>query len=325
MQKNRETVKGLLSVIIPIYNIEPYLRKCLDSVLGQTYSNIEIIIVDDGSTDGSGKICDIYQQENKQISVYHVRHGGTARARNLGLCYARGEYLGFVDGDDSIDADMYESMLSEMEDDSIDIVTCGRYISYPAKKHTSPRLKYSSSKRMRVNNKEAMEELLKGVLFSFSVCDKAFRSKLFYNITFPEGRTCEDIPVAYQLFAKSRYVVHCGQPKYHNYHRDNSSSRCDFYYRRIDQALFAGEIYKNIKTDYPCLIKQAEALYIEYIVCVLRGIRVCHDRNKYRKIEKRLQSALRRMSIKILYNPYILPDKKWEYFCQMVNKKCPCI
>lgn len=316
---NMELEKGLLSVIIPVYNVAPYLAKCLDSVLSQTYMNLEIIIIDDGSTDGSGQICDVYQAENKQILTFHVEHGGTSRARNLGMYHARGEYIGFVDGDDYIDLDMYEDMLFEMEDDSVDIVTCGRYVSYPVETHMRERLGYSAAKRIRINNEKAIEELLKCIRFSFSVCDKVFRRKLFDHVVFPEGRTCEDVPVTYMLFKKCRNVVHCGKPKYHNYHRENSTSRHDFYYRRVDQALFAGDICKDIRTVYPRLAKQAEAMYVEHIVCTIQCIRGCKHRHKYKQIERRLVSALRHMSIWILSNPNITQEKKWEYMSEIIN------
>lgn len=314
-----ELIKGLLSVIIPVYNVAPYLTKCLDSVLSQTYRNLEIIIVDDGSTDDSKRICDEYQKENKQIVTFHVEHGGTSRARNLGLHYARGEYIGFVDGDDYLDLDMYEDMLLEMEDSTVDIVTCGRYVSFPDEKHMRDRLGYSSAKRIRINNQEAIEELLKCIRFSFSVCDKVFRRKLFDNVIFPEGRTCEDVPVTYMLFKKSRNIVHCGKPKYHNYHRENSSSRHDFYYRRVDQALFAGAICKDVRTAYPCLKKRAEAMYVEHLVCTIQCIKNCGHRHKYRQIERRLVGALRHMSIWILSNPNITQERKWEYLSEIIS------
>lgn len=310
--------QSLLSVVIPVYNVAPCLSKCIDSVLQQTYTNIEIIIVDDGSTDGSGQICDEFDRKNKQITVFHVEHGGTSRARNIGVCNARGEYIGFVDGDDFVDLDMYEDMLREMKS-SVDIVTCGRYIIYPKEKHRSNGLAYFCSKAVTMNNVEAVEELLKckNKRFSFSVCDKVFRRKLFDNVLFPVGRTCEDLPVSYTLFTKSRNIVHIGAPKYYNYHRDGSSSRRDFFYRRVDQALFAGEIYKDVAGRYPHLTMQAEALYVEYIFYTIRCIKTCSHRLKYQAVEKKLRKALLHMSIRILCNPCIERGKKWVYLSEI--------
>lgn len=310
--------QGLLSVVIPVYNIAPYLSKCIDSVLHQTYTNIEIIIVDDGSTDDSGQICDEFHRKNRQITVFHVEHGGTARARNIGVCNARGEYIGFIDGDDFVDRDMYEDMLREMKP-SVDIVTCGSYMDFPKGKHMSSGLAYVCSKAVTMNNVEAIEELLKckNKRFCFSVCDKVFRRKLFDNILFPVGRTCEDLPVSYTLFTKSSNIVHIGAPKYHYYQRDGSTSRHDFYYRRVDEVLFTGEIYKDVTGRYPQLTMQAEALYVNYIFYTIRCIKTCSHRLKYQPVEKRLRKALLHMSIRILCNPCIERDIKWVYLSEI--------
>ena len=101
----------LISIIIPIYNVEQYLRQCLDSVINQTYKNLEIILVDDGSTDNSGKICDEYAVKDNRIKVIHKENGGVSSARNAGIDIAKGEYIGFVDSDDYIEKDMYEYLL----------------------------------------------------------------------------------------------------------------------------------------------------------------------------------------------------------------------
>lgn len=309
MEKEEQHKKGMISIIIPVYNVEPYLRRCLESVINQTYPYLEIILVDDGSTDGSGQICDAYQNMDKRIRVFHKKNGGSSSARNLGLQYAKGEYIGFVDSDDFIDLDMYESMLQEMEDD-VDIVTCGRYVSFPKEKHKSSRLAFYISKRTKVSNAMAIEEFLNHDIFSFSVCDKVFRRRLFDAVSFPVGRTCEDIPVTYTLFTKSRNIVHLGKPKYHNFHREGSNSRQGFYYRRIDYVLFMGAICKDVIEKYPQLIAQAEALYLKCVLETIISIQACPDRAQYKDMEKRLIKVLRHMYIRTLYNPCISCDRR---------------
>ena len=101
----------MISVIVPVYNVEPYLRKCLDSIIGQTYKDLEIIIIDDGSTDCSGKICDEYEERDGRLKVFHTENKGLSAARNLGLDNATGDWIGFVDSDDWIEPDMYEVLL----------------------------------------------------------------------------------------------------------------------------------------------------------------------------------------------------------------------
>ena len=114
----------LLSIIVPVYNVENYLNKCIESILLQTYKNIEVILVDDGSTDLSGKICDKYKRKDKRVKVIHKANEGLVKARKTGIEYASGEVVAYVDGDDWIEMDMYSSMIEHM-DDNVDVVTSG--------------------------------------------------------------------------------------------------------------------------------------------------------------------------------------------------------
>ena len=124
-------MKDLISIIVPVYNVEKYLEKCIESIVNQTYQNLEILLIDDGSTDCSGKICDEYAQKDKRIKVIHKENGGVSSARNKGLAEATGEYIGFVDGDDYIDKNMYEIMLKEIKKDTIEFVMCDFNIVNP--------------------------------------------------------------------------------------------------------------------------------------------------------------------------------------------------
>lgn len=116
----------LISIIVPVYNVEPYVSKCLESILRQTYQNIEIIIIDDGSTDGGSDICDAYAHKDKRIKVIHQSNEGVSGARNVGLRIAKGEFIGFVDSDDWIEADMYEYLLQNIQQQDADIAICGK-------------------------------------------------------------------------------------------------------------------------------------------------------------------------------------------------------
>ena len=117
----------MISIIVPVYNVESYLRKCLDSILAQTYRDLEILVVDDGSTDGSGAICDEYAGKDDRIKVFHTENKGLSCARNLGLDSANGDWIGFVDSDDWIELDMYEVLLRKAEKTGADVVECGVY------------------------------------------------------------------------------------------------------------------------------------------------------------------------------------------------------
>ena len=119
-----------ISVIVPVYNVERYLKRCIESIINQTYKDLEIILVDDGSTDSSGNICDEYKKIDKRISVIHKKNGGLSDARNEGLKVVTGTYIAFVDSDDFLDLDMYEYMQKNIEKENADIVICGTKIDY---------------------------------------------------------------------------------------------------------------------------------------------------------------------------------------------------
>lgn len=298
-----------ISVIVPIYNTEPYLNKCIDSIIDQTYRNLEIILVDDGSTDRSGEICDAYAKADKRVKVIHKRNGGLSSARNSGLGIAKGKYIGFVDSDDYVAADMYELLITCLDND-VDIVTCGSYHVYPPKIRMPKRKILCAHTKMKYSTEQAVEELLKGELFSYGVCEKLFRKELFNGIRFPKGRISEDLPVTYALFKKSRNVVNIGQAKYYQFRRADSISRKDFYFRRIDNVLFHRDILKDIQKEYPQFRDIAEANYINSAVRRIGEIRESKDRALYRELEKRLIKVLKRMQVRIIFNKYLNQQQK---------------
>lgn len=127
----------MISIIVPIYNVEQYLIQCLESILNQTCRDIEIILIDDGSQDCCGEICDEYARKDNRIKVYHTNNGGLAAARNYGIEKATGEYIGFADSDDWIEPDMFEVLLSQAEKHKAEIAICGCYYEYLGKTETS--------------------------------------------------------------------------------------------------------------------------------------------------------------------------------------------
>lgn len=301
MQQNTE----LISVIIPVYNAELYLRRCIDSVLQQTYKNLEIILVDDGSTDRSGEICDSYCKENKNIRVIHKENGGTASARNSGLESARGDFIGFVDSDDCVAEDMYQSLLKYMHAD-IDVTCCGRVCISPRKRYKS----YCLNSVEVFSREEALEELVLLRKISSSVCTKLFRKSLFSDVRFPVGVICEDIPAVYDLFKRTRNVCHIGEGKYFNYYREDSKSNGDFYGKRIDYLLFKRDICIDIRRNYPQLAEQAEAGYMQAALYIVGNIQLSVNRDRYRYIEKRVRKMIRNMTIRNMKNPYLDKETK---------------
>lgn len=305
MLKKGKILEGaLLSIIIPVFNIEKYLERCIESVINQTYQNIEIIIVDDGSTDSSAKICDHYKTMDNRISVFHEKHGGTSRARNAGLNHAKGEFIGFVDSDDYIAPDMYEKLLQNMSQET-DITCCARRCVVPGKKSYNA---YQIASACRFSNQEAVEELLLLRGLSFSVCTKLFRKELFHDIIFPVGKNCEDLPVTYHLIKKSRNVFHIAEAKYFNFYRKNSRSSHSDDTRWMDYVIFSRDILLDVMQNYPQLKKQAEARYLMNALNTMKGIK--NYEKKYGDVKYRLEEMLKRMFLRGMLNPYIAKSFK---------------
>jgi len=205
-----------ISLIVPVYKVEPYLRKCVDSILAQTYKNLEVILVDDGSPDNCGAICDEYAARDGRIIVIHQKNGGISAARNAGLDIASGDYVGFVDSDDWIEPDMYEYLLSGALEEKAHIVICGHYLDFP---HRS--LEQSFHRRQLLKPSQAMEALLEDRLIRSYVWDKLFSRALFDGVRFPVGLNYEDVATTHKTFEAAEAVLCLPQPKYHYLQRSD--------------------------------------------------------------------------------------------------------
>ena len=219
-----EATKPLISVIVPVYNVEPYLRRCVDSILAQTYENLEIILVDDGSTDRSSAICDEYADKDARVRVIHKENGGSSDARNAGISIAKGKWIGFVDSDDFIEPEMYQELLFASIRNNAEIACCGRYIF--SEKRTKAEHCFDHTRIL--SSSETMAELLLNNATDESVWDKLFISDLFAGIHFPIGEINEDLPVLPVLFRKSRTIVHTGKPYYYYRTREGSISKSSY-------------------------------------------------------------------------------------------------
>ncbi len=214
----------LVSVIIPIYNAERYLEQCVESVLHQTYQNLEILLIDDGSTDRSGNICNALAKKDSRICVYHKLNGGSASARNYALQKASGSYVAFIDSDDYIMPDMIETLVSGLESHDADIAACNYDMVYENGKQRLHPVIFQSD--MQLSPQEAIRCLLLEKSYRCYPWNKLYRKELFRNITFPEGVTFDDIMTSYQLFrgAQNVYYVHKSLYSY-RLHADSITQR----------------------------------------------------------------------------------------------------
>lgn len=200
----------VVSIIIPVYNTEDYLRQCIDSVLAQTYVDYELILVDDGSTDGSGAICDEYDGNYSGISVVHQQNAGLPAARKVGIAHAHGDYILFVDADDWVDANHVESLVTVAEREQAEVVVCGFVHEYPQKQVVFTNRPVSS------NGKGVILESLNNTLHA-GVVFKLIRRTLFtdYDIKYPKYNFFEDMYLSTEILLHARKIVSTGLTTYH--------------------------------------------------------------------------------------------------------------
>lgn len=199
----------LISIIVPVYNIKDYVSNCIESIMGQTYHNLEIILVDDGSTDESGEICDRYAERDKRISVLHKENGGLSDARNCALDRVRGDLIAFVDGDDWIHPQMYELMLNVMEQRRADIVTC--WFEREDANFAKHRYTEADLDVRMLTGAEALSDIETPLVVAWN---KLYRKEIFDHIRYPKGKLHEDEYVIHRIFYKCNRVAVIGQPLY---------------------------------------------------------------------------------------------------------------
>lgn len=215
-------MKELISVIIPIYMVEKYLNKCIDSVINQTYKNLEIILVNDGSKDNCKKICEEYAKKDSRIKIINKSNGGLSDARNKGLEVSNGKYIGFVDSDDYISKDMYKNLYENIIKYDADIAIC-EYIEVNENGENIKENKKIIENGVKIySREEAMYKLLEDNEITNHVWNKLYKSSLFKDIEFPKGLKFEDIAVMYKLIDKANRVVHISEILYFYVQRDGS-------------------------------------------------------------------------------------------------------
>ena len=212
-----------ISIIVPVYNIEEYLPRCIESILNQTYTNLQLVLVDDGSKDKSGKICDEYAKKDNRIVVVHKENGGSSSARNKGIEVAMGEYLGFVDSDDYVEPDMYEKMVDTIKETGCNIVQVARD-EKDEKGNKLPDICEMPETVTTYSSEEFMKELLlhKG---DCSFCTKLLKQDLFFKNRFPEGALNEDFHLLVKMLKQGEKIVSLPYCGYHVFYRIGSNTR----------------------------------------------------------------------------------------------------
>lgn len=302
-----------ISVIIPVYNVELYIERCLESIINQTYKNLEIILVNDGSTDKSGTICDEYALKDSRIRVIHQKNGGLSSARNRGLDIATGEYIGFVDSDDWISTDMYQTLLTIALKYEVDIVECGVQQVYCYKDFFyEDNIEINEDKIFLSNNIDALNEELKWGKFTAIACNKLYKSNLFSTHRYPIGKIHEDEYLTYKLLYSAVKLASIKDIKLYYYLQERQGAitskftekNLDIYDAYKEKLIFfysnnLQEVYKNMINNLLWIV-----FYLIY-QSHLHGI-------KCKKIED-IYAEVRRN--KALYYRY---SKGWKYKLQLI-------
>ena len=218
-----EDMDKLISVIIPVYNVSKYLRQCVDSVLRQSYKNLEVILVDDGSTDESGMICDRYALNDNRVVVIHKENGGVSDARNVGMSIAKGDYIGFVDSDDYIHYDMYKVLVDLIEQSNADMAIANWCSICDGKENRIDDER--TGEIIEFENLESLQFLIYGknkYKISLSIWDRLYRRELIKDIYFPKDMCYEDVVWPTKVFYKAKKSVYIDRNLY--YYRRRSDS-----------------------------------------------------------------------------------------------------
>ena len=295
----------LISVIVPIYKVEPYLSKCIDSIRNSTLQDMEIILVDDGSPDRCGQICDEYAAIDSRIRVIHKENGGLSSARNAGLDIARGELIGFVDSDDWIEPDMYEFLYNNLVKEDADISVCG--ILNHRGKSVNPLGDPSIS--AVASGHDAMQIYLMNGTIGNATWNKLYRRKMYSQVRFPVGRIFEDGFIMPSLIDSASRVVYDLTPKYHYLRRADSLSAQYYRPELRDYVDVFAHIYSYVRERYPDLSEQARAYYVWAHFYVLDAM-ILHDGPVDLQDKKKYIHYLRKNVSAVLRHPVLTKARK---------------
>lgn len=302
-----------ISVIVPVYKVEPYIHKCVDSILGQTFSDIQVILVDDGSPDRCGDICEEYARKDTRVQVVHKENGGLSDARNTGIPYAEAKYVIFLDSDDYIEKDMLEYLYTNIKEANADMATCGIYEVY------KDRIEAQKEKDDFVcSGEDAFRCILRGHTIRGEVWNKLIRKECMVDLRFPKGRLYEDIYYTVDLMQRVKKVAVGTKPKYYYLHREDSITGRAYRPQLFDIIDGYTKNYQVVKRAFPSLEKEAQCLWIWSRFIVLDKMLM---EEGYKKLEgyKELKRFIKRHLFLIMKNPYFQKKRKVSALILFLN------
>ena len=294
-----------ISIVVPVYNMEKYLERCVNSLLAQTYKNIEIILVDDGAKDSSPEMCDQYAKTDARIKVIHKPNGGLSSARNAGLDAATGDYIGFVDSDDYVSPEMYARLAERLENSDCDIANV-MYVRADEEGNTTPsKVPHNTDKE--ISALQFARELMLHT-GDVSVWSKLFKAEIFDGIRFPEGKLNEDLLVMLDVLRKVEKIAFVAHVGYYYFVRSGSISS-GYGKAVIDMVGNSLAAKQTVDAAYPTLKKETQrfALYqhMAYLLLV-----PAHDAKKSNRVFANAIKYLRKNAMSGLSNPYLSNKNK---------------
>lgn len=305
-------MEPLISVIVTVYKVEEFLPLCLESIQGQTYRNLEILLIDDGSPDNCPAICDAYGAKDARIKVIHKKNKGVADTRNVGLDNARGKYLLFIDGDDSVDSRYVEYLYQMLTEKDVDIAACAWQDVRWKEVEQVQSSPLDPEKTIVWNKQEALQAMLYQVPIDCALWAKLYRRELFDGIRMPVGKQYEDMNASYRLFERVQCVSYNPYPGYRYLLRDNGIMRGDFSERKMDLIDFAEELKNTFPSRYPQLENAVWSRFFRancHIYLQIPGGKT------YRKYRKRIEKNIVESRWKVWMDPNARKGTKMAVLC----------
>ena len=304
-----------ISVIVPVYNVEQYLERCVDSIINQTYTNLEIILVNDGSTDSSGKLCDELAKKDKRIRVIHKENGGLSDARNRGVDEAESDLVGFIDSDDYIDRDMYEILLKNLNNTDADLSMCALYDVY----NNTPEAQVTNKETWELSSEQAIKMVMEAKILSVTAVNKLYRKSLFSDLKFEVGKIAEDAFIMIKLLDKCEKIVATNEKKYYYVHRENSITTQKFTIKFLN-VIEAYEQNSNIILEkYPKLKDVAQTRMNWAYFYVLDRL-LLDDNYNDKELENKLISYLKNHRKDILNDPLFTKGRKIGFIALLLSR-----
>lgn len=299
-----EQKEPLVSVIIPVYNVENYLGRCVKSIVNQTYTNLEILLVDDGSTDNSGEICEQLAKTDNRIQVIHKMNGGLSDARNAALDIMQGEWVTFVDSDDWVSQDYVNCMLDMVLKNKAQIaVTLYKNVT----EVKEARINQKERTVKILNNREGVKDLLYQRCFTTSAHCKMYDVTLWDKIRFPKGKLYEDVNTIYYVFKSADKITFKDRIVYFYFHRQDSIVRKNFSIQKMDYVENSREVLRDVKKSYPELENGAISRMVWAELHVLVQMDNC---KKYSQECDELWNNIKRNRAKVLLDSHVRMKNK---------------